>query len=407
MIMKRPRINRIFRSRRGQIRGIDFTVSLLLFLILLSQVILVIINAQIVVRGKISLDRDDVDFIADRILNNVGSNNWGYSQELPYDFGLKDEIYPWTTSSIYLDPGKLSRLNSDGRLLFNKYGTPNYQFLDYRSVRYLIGEEDIDFKLKIYLPLEITVNQIDEDGNDLSLMIKHIGTPYPAVDTRTDIFWVYLENGTARHRSTHYTNSTGQLIVNDAVVQTDSDPYIVLILCRSMTDYGLAWYVSEHFEVLHGKTIADDGSFLSYLGCLENRTAAIVTDEFDSSSFAVSGNRNHTVSLIYPFSNNYANTIVTDVSNMTLINDLSIIPGQGLITAVSTAYYDNNYYFNIFTLPTIFNDDGFTEFPVYPVFQSEDNNGEYNIQSILSASYIASSRNTSLIVTVDIWEKPL
>ncbi|MHA1167359.1 MAG: hypothetical protein ACTSRU_06020 [Candidatus Hodarchaeales archaeon] len=84
-----------------------------------------------------------------------------------------------------------------------------------------------------------------------------------------------------------------------------------------------------------------------------------------------------------------------------------MIPGQGLITAVSTAFYDNNYYFNIFTLPSIFNDDGTTEYPVYPVFQSDDYNiGDYNIQNILSVSYIASCRNTSLIVTVDIWEKP-
>jgi len=339
----------------------------------------------------------------------VGSTNWGYLQESPEEFGLKDEIYPWVTSSIYLDPGKLSRLNPDGRMLFNKYGTPGYQFLDYRSVKYLIGEEETDFKLQIYLPLEITVNQVDDGGQDLSLAVKHTGTPYPAVDTRTDIFWVYLNNGTARHRSTHYTNSTGQVTVNNAVVQTDSDPYIVLIICRSMTDYGLAWYVSDHFEVLHGKTIFDDGKFYSHLGCLENRTTAIVADEFDSSSFAISDNRNHTVSLIYPTSegNSYANSIVTDVSNMTLIDAQSVIPGQGLITAVSTAFYDNNYYFNIFTLPSIFNDDGTTEYPVYPVFQSDDYNiGDYNIQNILSVSYIASCRNTSLIVTVDIWEKP-
>ncbi|MHA1167360.1 MAG: hypothetical protein ACTSRU_06025 [Candidatus Hodarchaeales archaeon] len=313
--MYRSRRVRIFRSKRGQIRGIDFTVSLLLFLILLSQVILVIVNAQIVIRGRISLDRADVDFIADRILNSVGSTNWGYLQESPEEFGLKDEIYPWVTSSIYLDPGKLSRLNPDGRMLFNKYGTPGYQFLDYRSVKYLIGEEETDFKLQIYLPLEITVNQVDDGGQDLSLAVKHTGTSYPAVDTRTDIFWVYLNNGTARHRSTHYTNSTGQVTVNNAVVQTDSDPYIVLIICRSMTDYGLAWYVSDHFEVLHGKTIFDDGKFYSHLGCLENRTTAIVADEFDSSSFAISDNRNHTVSLIYPTSegNSYANSIVTDV----------------------------------------------------------------------------------------------
>ncbi|MFW9995515.1 MAG: hypothetical protein ACFFD4_25990 [Candidatus Odinarchaeota archaeon] len=407
----------LLRSKKAQIRGVDFAVSLLLFLILLSQVILIIVNAQIIVEGRNELNRDDIDYLAKRLLKDEGTPGWGYVEgnfDYTFDkFGLKDERFPWITSTAYLDPGKLGRLNSDGKSLYDSYRSGNlnhdYYFPNYTVIRNSVAEEKLDFSFKTLLPLSIKIQLADEFERDLAFTVSYTGTDLRAAGTKLDLFWVFLGNGTVNHRSTYVTNNTGQVTVVNAMDTAIREPFIVLAICTSAVDHGLAWYVPDIFARFD-MPIDAEGPFLSFIGCSKNGSTAIITDAFVSSAFAVAGSKNHTVSLIYDFNNSFVHEAVIDTKDITkvLIDKEHVIPEQGLVVAVSAAYYDNEYYFKVQVLPTILNDDGKTDYPVFPVFTTTEYDlNDVNINNILTGVYLASCRNVTLLVSINAWKSPL
>ena len=78
------------RRRRGQVRAIDFMVSLLLFLLMLSQLILVIVNVQTGLNSQMKDDLSftELDIFGRSLLQEEGTPQWGYKQDLPSSFGL-------------------------------------------------------------------------------------------------------------------------------------------------------------------------------------------------------------------------------------------------------------------------------------------------------------------------------
>jgi len=84
--------SRLKKRRCGQIRAVDFVVSLFLFLLMLSQLILIIINVQSSIRtGTIgTLTYEELDIFGRKLLFEEGDTNWGYLQKLPRTFGLAD-----------------------------------------------------------------------------------------------------------------------------------------------------------------------------------------------------------------------------------------------------------------------------------------------------------------------------
>ncbi|MHA2297136.1 MAG: hypothetical protein ACXAEU_11700 [Candidatus Hodarchaeales archaeon] len=420
------KLKKTLRNKKGQIRGVDFAISLLLFLILLSQVILIVVNTQILVEGRNTINRDDLDYMVTRLFHDEGTTGWGYNVgpfSLTDTFGLKDERYPWTSSTAYLDPGKLARYNTYGKNLYDGYRNytfPNtnisikdYHFPSYDEVRRSIAEEKLDFSMKTLLPLSIRVNDFNQSSTEMELefTVSYTGTSYPVIGARLDLFWVYLTNGTVDHRSTHVTNDVGQVMAIDAINAVEGDPFIVLVICRSLVDNGIAWYKPGAFSNVFDKPINEDGPFFSFTSCLDNGSVAVITDAFISSTFAAADNKNHTVSLIYPFNNTYAYETVIDTrdNNKILIDKEQTIPEQGLVIAVSAAYHGNEFYFKVHSLPAILNNDGLSDYPVLPAFTTPDFYllEEINIDILLSGVYLASSRNVTLLVSINAWKSLL
>ncbi|MFW9917510.1 MAG: hypothetical protein ACFFGZ_18060, partial [Candidatus Thorarchaeota archaeon] len=67
-------------DKRGQIRGIDFLISAFFFVVVLGQLIVVILNANIMIisQQEISTTRNDVDQLAASMFSYEGSpSDWG------------------------------------------------------------------------------------------------------------------------------------------------------------------------------------------------------------------------------------------------------------------------------------------------------------------------------------------
>ena len=97
------------KRRRGQVRAIDFVVSLLLFLLMLSQLILVVINVQTGINSQMKddLSFSELDTFGRSLLQEEGTPYWGYKQNLPVAFGLAESS---VSLSLNLDASKLARM---------------------------------------------------------------------------------------------------------------------------------------------------------------------------------------------------------------------------------------------------------------------------------------------------------
>ena len=97
------------RRRRGQIRAVDFIVSLLLFLLMLSQLLLIIINVQsgLTTQMRNELTYSELDTLGRIILQEQGQNFWGYRNSLTDSFGLASAT---NIPSFSLDAAKVARI---------------------------------------------------------------------------------------------------------------------------------------------------------------------------------------------------------------------------------------------------------------------------------------------------------
>ncbi|MHA1512845.1 MAG: hypothetical protein ACTSRJ_02135, partial [Candidatus Hodarchaeales archaeon] len=143
------------RRRRGQVRAIDFVVSLLLFLLMLSQLILVIINVQTGLNSQLKDDLTftELDTFGRSLLQQEGTPQWGYNQDLPSSFGLAESaIFP----SLTLDASKIARLITGTS--FPISAISGFEQFSYDSVKNLLGlGNDQEFQLSILPLLEISM----------------------------------------------------------------------------------------------------------------------------------------------------------------------------------------------------------------------------------------------------------
>ena len=148
-------------DKRGQIRGIDFAVAAFFFVIVLGQLVVVILNANILIveQRETNTTKEDLLEFANLIFESEGNpNNWGnlYNQAPDY-FGLA--LQELATTGFELDPTKLARLNADS---VNIPGYSNF-YINYETLHDLLGlENDMNFHLAIRTPLNLTMETNDK-----------------------------------------------------------------------------------------------------------------------------------------------------------------------------------------------------------------------------------------------------
>jgi hypothetical protein len=173
-LKKRPK--KFKRNKKGQVRGIDFALALLIFIIAFSQVIIVLSNLLIPSLVQMETYSQEQD------LNKIYSNVFG-TQGNPVDWGtistndLTNFRIGLLDNSENLDFTKINRLSTD---------ISSYWFIEYIRVKTSLSLIR-DFAIEIYSPITITINTVNIAFNTIT--VKGIVTEYQTPIEGADI-WV-------------------------------------------------------------------------------------------------------------------------------------------------------------------------------------------------------------------------
>ena len=187
------------KNKRAQIRGVDFALALLIFVIAFSQVIIVLSN--LLIPSMVQLETYSREQELNKLYNNIflssgNPTDWGYigtNSLTDFRLGLLD--YKET-----LDFTKINRLSS---------GISDYWYIDYIRVKasYTLTR---DFAIGIYSPISIIIEDYGVAFNDITISgkVTNFQTPIENADV-----WVFIING----NNEVYTNYTTTKVISDTI----------------------------------------------------------------------------------------------------------------------------------------------------------------------------------------------
>lgn len=173
----KKRLKKLKRNRRGQIRGIDFALAMLIFIIAFSQIILVLSNLLIpsLVQLETYTQEQELNKLYSNIFLSTGNpGDWGtkpYSELSNFRFGL-------LSSSNSLDFSKINRLAS---------GISSYWAINYIDAKLAYGLIR-DFAIEIYSPISIVIEDISAGLGQIS--VKGVVQEYQTLLEGVDV-WVF------------------------------------------------------------------------------------------------------------------------------------------------------------------------------------------------------------------------
>ncbi len=187
------------KNKRAQIRGVDFALALLIFVIAFSQVIIVLSN--LLIPSMVQLETYSQEQELNKLYNNIflstgNPSNWGYigtSSLTDFRLGLLD--YKET-----LDFTKINRLSS---------GISDYWYINYIGVKASYGLTR-DFAIGVYSPISIVIDDWGVAFDDITISGKVTDhqTPFENADV-----WVFVVNG----NNEVYTNYTTTKVISDTI----------------------------------------------------------------------------------------------------------------------------------------------------------------------------------------------
>lgn len=217
---QKKRLKAFLRNSKAQIRGVDFALALLIFVIAFSQVIIVLSNLLIpsLVQMEMYSQEQELNKLYSNIFYSEGNpTNWGtISTENLVDFklglmGINNE----------LDFTKINRLTS---------GISDYWALNYLNVKVAYGLIR-DFAVSIYSPITIEIKSFTAAYGVITIngVVKELLTP--VIDAKVWVLSVDENNNVA----TNYT--TTQNIAGDikfrAVLNADeTDHYTIVVFAQ-------------------------------------------------------------------------------------------------------------------------------------------------------------------------------
>ncbi|MFX1517449.1 MAG: hypothetical protein ACFFC6_14180 [Promethearchaeota archaeon] len=380
--------SRLKKRRGGQIRAVDFVVSLFLFLLMLSQLILLVINIQIRISSS-AIDTvafEELDIFGRQLLLEEGDQDWGYYQALPSTFGLADSN---ENTYLTLDGAKIARIIT---------GTPNpvgvvsgYEMYDYSTLKETIGlQSDFDFQIGLYPLLypDISVSS----NNFAEVSVKNI-YDIPTSDVRVHFFTIDLTNGEVISEGETLTNSDGDtsLQLSDPTASIQGGEHFVFIIVEKGPLWGMNWGFNDPTsdEVVFGAS-----STTTIWGGAIHSTSLLVTD-----ILAVTPD-SHFLSIIYQNSTSGYSNKTINLATALDGNETISIPNEGLVAFISVARNDNQYQVGIGSYPAILDRDS-SDGSFYQVF------GELEIgsktKSLLSKIYPVNVRSTLMSFQLTLW----
>ena len=138
------------RNRRGQVRGVDFALAMLIFIVAFSQIIIVLSN--LLIPSLVQMET----FSQEQELDTIYSNIF-YSQGYPTDWGSR--------GSTYMPNFRMGLASNQEGLDFTKINRLSNGILDFWNINYIRAKTSFaivkDFALEIYSPITITISDVD------------------------------------------------------------------------------------------------------------------------------------------------------------------------------------------------------------------------------------------------------
>ncbi|MHA1977428.1 MAG: hypothetical protein ACW98I_11045 [Candidatus Hodarchaeales archaeon] len=268
------------KRRRGQIRAIDFIVSLLLFLLMLSQLILVVINVQSGLNSQMRQDLtyEELDTFGRLILQEEGLEYWGYQQSLTDTFGL---AVSEATSSLNLDAAKISRIITG--TTFPTEFISGFEQFDYPSVKSILGldsKQDFQLSLHPYLELSIEISEPSTSTFESSIQVTDTQSSLPIRECHVNFFTLDLTTGFIRFEGIEITDDNGRasLEYNDPHFNNPDGEHISIAVAEKGPLWGMTW---GHPEDIHENVfLGQDSHATIWIGGI-NTSSILVSDRHE------------------------------------------------------------------------------------------------------------------------------
>jgi hypothetical protein len=374
--------------RRGQIRAVDFVVSLLLFILMLSQLILIIINVQSgIIYGKgISITYDELDVIGRSLLQEEGDPYWGYNRVLPNSFGLAADD---SQHYLALDAAKISRIITGTS--FSIPSVSGFEMYDYDTLKSSLNlNTNLDFLLAIYpcIDLEVNVSTIDTTTNNVELLVVNPHNT-PISNAQAHFFVIDLSTGSVVQKYVATTDSDGKISSN---YQKPINEHIIFIIVENGALWGMTWGSTDN-DIIVGSS-----SNTTIWGGAINSTTLLVTDILELTGTLDS----HYLSVIYKDTQSNYSNVTLDISGQSDGNETISIPNEGIVTFFSIASFNNIYRVGIGSFPAILDRDQ-TNGIFYQMFGKSIPGTR--IESMLSKTYPIIVRGTLMRCKITLWSE--
>lgn len=213
---------RLIRSRRAQVRGIDFSLAIIIFSLTMGQVVL--LTNTFIDGNRSHIDFQERQEFADSTASQFifstgygqGTENWA---SIPTNELLAENWNLGLTTSGKIDPFKLSRLSNWSMSEFS---------INYDNAK--IGMNlTKDYQIQILNPIDVDITAITEPStNSINIQGKVTKSSKPLFDAE---IWVYTVNSTSDIAQGYGTsNSNGVYSINATYVNNlETDQFYTIV----------------------------------------------------------------------------------------------------------------------------------------------------------------------------------
>ncbi|MHA2345347.1 MAG: hypothetical protein ACXACP_01375 [Candidatus Hodarchaeales archaeon] len=354
----------LYKRRRGQIRAVDFIISLLLFLLMLSQLLLIIINVQTGLNSQMSsnLITTELDTFSKKILFNEGPSDWGYEQILPNSFGLASAS---NIPSLSLDAAKIARIITG--TTFPISSVSGFEQFSYETLKTLLGiGSEIDFQVSLIPLLDVSLTVTDGDiinitDYESSVTVTNLNG-LPVENCNVNFFTLNLVTGMLRNDGIKLSDANGEVsnIYIDPNINDPTGEHLSIAIAEKGPLWGVSWgtTLSSQDDVLAGK----ESQATLWVGGL-NESHIIISDIHE----ALTTPDSHYLSFLHRKSQpGFLNTSY-DISSVFEGNISIPMTKTGPVVVFSTVRVGNTFKVGIETYPAILDSDS-TSGTFYQVF---------------------------------------
>ncbi len=390
------------KRRRGQVRAVDFIVSLLLFLLMLTQVIIIIFNIQsdVISAGIDDISYEELDIFGRQLLEQEGDSFWGYEKQLPSTFGLAD---PMSSTPLTISAAKIARLIT--RTFLPISDVTGYEMFDYNSLKEIINiDSNFDFQIGFSPFLEVnvvsnTIEPLSDPPEARAEVIVSNHQNIPISDAKAYFYTIDLITGNSIFEGILLTNSTGGASV-DYPIPNFNDPdneHFTIVIVKKAALWGMNWAYLEDRETTERVLIGSESNTTIWGGGI-NSSSILISDILE----VIETPDNHFLSIIYENTTSEFSTEFIDLGTSIDSNETMLIPDKGLIFFISIVRVDNSFKVGIGSYPAILdrNSDGGMFYHIFGEF-----NPSRNVEAMLSKIFPIVVRGTLMKCQLTFWRE--